>query len=97
MILNTYNKNDITSTSLAACLATIGASDALLLLEDGVYAALPSAGLLTRMPEGVRLYVLQEDLAARGISDRICPDFNRIDYREFVALTLQYSKLVNWN
>jgi tRNA 2-thiouridine synthesizing protein B len=97
MILNTFNKNDIRSTSLLCCLATIAANDALLLFADGVYAALPQSGLLQAVPAGVTLYVLQEDLAARGISDKIGPDFNRIDYMEFVALTLQFSKTVNWN
>jgi tRNA 2-thiouridine synthesizing protein B len=97
MILNTFNKNDIRSTSLLCCLATMSAGDALLLLEDGVYAALAHTGLLSAIPAGVTLYVLQEDLAARGISDKIYSDFIRVDYREFVALTLQCSKTVNWN
>ena len=97
MILNTINKSDISSTSLLACLATMANEDALLLLEDGVYAAQSASVLPSMIPAGVTLHVLQEDLAARGISDRISPDFIRVDYREFVSLALQCDKIVSWN
>lgn len=95
MILHTLNKASLKVLSYD-CLSLLSPGDSLLLLEDGVYAALPDAPPLT-LPEGVRLYVLAEDLAARGISDRIPPAFTRVDYAGFVALCLAHVKVINWS
>lgn len=97
MILHTLNKFADHSTALHSCIATIASADALLLLEDGVYALLSAESLKASLPVGVRLYVLGEDMDARGLSERNDPHFKRINYADFVELTLLCSKVINWN
>lgn len=97
MILHTFNKSPSHSPDLLqSCLLALLPGDSLLLIEDGVYAAL-GAIAPPQLPANVRLYLLSEDLAARGISARIPPEFSRVDYQGFVSLCLQHAKVVNWN
>jgi tRNA 2-thiouridine synthesizing protein B len=97
MTLHTFNKSPAQGAAmLAQCLLALAPGDSLLFIEDAVYAAL-AGGLPDTLPQDVRLYVLSEDLAARGISARIRPEFSRVDYQGFVALCLQHARVVNWN
>lgn len=94
MTLHTLNKTDQALWQI--CVASLSAGDALVLIEEAVYAvllAVPPAAL----PSGVSYHVLREDLALRGISDKIRADFFEISYHEFVALTVQHSRVVNWH
>jgi tRNA 2-thiouridine synthesizing protein B len=82
--------------ALNAALARRGQEDALLLLDEGVYAALAghpaTAGLA-----GARVYLLREDLAARRIGEgRLAAGPQPIDMKEFVALTAAHSPIVSW-
>ena len=95
-----YTCNKAEACTLAVLLPLLTADDALLLIEDGVYAALDTAHareLLALLPATVARHVLAEDLAARGISDRIQPVFSSVDYAGFVVLSLAHAKVVNWN
>lgn len=100
MTLHTWNKAESHSVTLTSCLATLGSGDVLLLLEDGVYAALDQDFLLhfaVCRRAGARLCALAEDLAARGISARISPVADVVGYTGFVALSLQHQQVVNWS
>lgn len=97
MILHTFNKSPSHSpTLLQTCLLALAPGDSLLFIEDGVYAAL-DARMRANIPPNVPLFLLSEDLAARGISARIAPEFSRVDYQGFVRLCLQHAKVINWN
>lgn len=98
MTLHTLNKQDKDLVQL--CVSALAPEDSLLLLEDGVYAALggTDSRLDTAMlPAGLKLYALMEDLVARGISEKIPDVFIRVTYRDFVSLSLTCNKVVNWN
>ena len=101
MTLHTYNKSlNAGEARLHNCLRMLSAGDSLLLLEDGVYLALQlQAGMKLRslIPDGVALYALAPDCAARGISVKIPADFSGIDYAGFVQLCLEHPRVVNWN
>jgi tRNA 2-thiouridine synthesizing protein B len=59
------------SRALEQCLARVGEGDAVLLLEDGVYAAAEGSvfgGILRAVMERVVVYVLAPDLEARGLA-----------------------------
>lgn len=95
MILHTVNKPDC----LARCLALIAPGDAVLLIEDGVYLAMVTAGNEARwstMPDSTTCYALADDLAARGISDRMLPCFESATWQQFVALATRYDKVISW-
>jgi tRNA 2-thiouridine synthesizing protein B len=91
--LHTVNKSPFTHGCLASCLRLVDADDEILLLEDGVYAALPN-----QMPDSAlpRVRVLAEDLAARGLLDRIEPRIERVDYAGFVRLTERHGRVLAW-
>jgi tRNA 2-thiouridine synthesizing protein B len=99
MTLHTWNKATSDAAPIVQCLEQLSADDALLLLEDGVYAAM-DADFLRRLERsldaGARLYCLAADLAARGISARISPRATVVGYKEFVALSLRHERVVNW-
>ena len=99
MTLHTLNKPFASSANSTVWLAQLQASDALLLLEDGVFCLLDEEfmrRIATCLKSGTRLCVLGDDLAARGISARIPAAANVIGYKEFVALTLHHERTVNW-
>jgi len=73
MILHTINKN---GNCLTRALGMIAKGDAILLLEDGVYAVMElpqNTTLWDSLPDSVSCYALADDLAARGISDKMPP------------------------
>lgn len=81
------------SHTLTQCLARCGAGDAVLLMEDAVYAVrVPFA-----IPDGVSLYALQPDLAARGLTAPLPDGITSIDYRGFVALTTRHQPIQSWS
>jgi sulfur relay protein TusB/DsrH len=78
---------------LERCLGRATADSSLLLIEDGIYAALAPNGI----PAGA-LYVLAEDLAARNLSpDDLAPGITAIDMKGFVALTVAHSPIATWS
>jgi len=98
--LHIWNKADAHAEALTLCLATLAPGDALLLVEDAVYLS-GEAGIATLRaamahPEGITLHALAPDLAARGISARISPLVNVVEYPDFVALSLQHARVVSW-
>ena len=99
MALHTLNKSPQHRALLDACLNAINAGDALLLLQDGVYAALrtdQNTRLFADSVSGVTLFALQEDLLARGLTGHLMPNFTTIDYAGFVELACLHSKTVSW-
>ena len=64
--LHTVNKSPFEKTSLAACLGHVSAGAAVLLIEDGVYAALTRTrveGQVKGALDSVKVYALGPDLA----------------------------------
>lgn len=78
------------AAALDHCLALAGPEDAILLLENGVYAAV--AG---QAPDR-RLHALEVDVRARGLCDRIVGHVDVIDDAGFVALVAAHKPVVTW-
>lgn len=99
-VLHIVNKSPYAGDTLASCLARMGDGAALLLIEDGVYAALAHGGVAERLAFASRrhtLYALGPDLAARGLADRPLLDGLRIiDYPDFVRLVAEHSATQSW-
>ncbi|TYL42706.1 MULTISPECIES: sulfurtransferase complex subunit TusB [Dickeya] len=84
-------------TDLDALLRNIGEGDVILLLQDGVIAALSGVSVNERiLTSGVPVYALQEDVAARGLSGQISTTVVLIDYTQFVQLTALHSRQLAW-
>lgn len=97
MTLHTINKTPAESSALKDCLASLSDGDALLLIENGAYAAMPGYAIhFARLPGSIKCYVLLADAQARGLQQDLNPDFQGIDYDDFVALSCQHKKVVSW-
>ena len=77
-------------SALAACLCVVGADDAILLLENGVYAATASAA--PQRP----LHALEPDVRARGLSERLASQVTAISDAQFVTLVENHQPVVTW-
>lgn len=78
-------------------LRMLKAGDELLLLQDGVLAALEGSRALTSLLAApVTLYVLQDDVDARGLAAQISASLTSVSYTEFVALTVKHSQQMTW-
>ncbi len=99
-MLHIVNSSPAQTSALDGCLLRIRSDSALLLIENGVYAAIDNnknSNLWKSLPDDVDLFVLESDLEARGvepkeISDRFC----LIDYAGFVDLVERYPSVQSW-
>lgn len=95
MILHTLNASP-SSRAFADCLRVITAGDALLLLGEGVYAALAHSRACERLLAcGAQLYVLRADASAAGVLARLGA-VKAVDMAGFVALSERFSRQLAW-
>ncbi len=79
-------------TDFAALLRLLSEGDELLLLQDGVTAAVDGNRYLESLRNApIKVYALNEDLIARGLTGQISNDIIPIDYTDFVRLTVKHS------
>ncbi len=99
-ILHTVNKSPFEKNSLDSCLSLAKEGSAVLLIEDGIFAALKGAAKESQMKEAsqkMKLYVLGPDLKARGMNeDRVIEGIEIVDYPGFVDLAASYDKVNAW-
>lgn len=98
--LHTINKSPYSNSSLASCIKICSKSDAILLLEDGVFGALTSAPeseqLQQLMHDGTRVFAISADVKARGLTDKLLSSIELIDYNSFVQLTIEHRCVQSW-
>ena len=99
-MLHTVNKSPLDRNTLARCLRLAKPGSAILLIEDGVYAALAdasSADMVKNATQNFNIFVLEPDLMARGIKDKPLIDgVNAIDYGGFVDLSVEHDTVQSW-
>lgn len=97
-ILHIVNKPRLEHNALDSCLRILGAGDALLLIENGVYNTLDTAENRQALGDsGIPVYVLAPDLRARGYAERdVLGHITGIDYGEFVELAVDYELSQSW-
>ena len=74
----------------ADCEPLLSPEDAVLLIEDGVYAAMPAP------PEGLQLQALEPDVRARGLLGRLPPSVGLASFDDFVRLVVGNDRVVSW-
>ena len=97
-MLHIVNKSPTDGNALDGALRLAG-SGALLLIEDGVYAATrgnPAEARVRSAMERVKVYVLAPDLEARGMADRLCEGVTAVDYGGFVDLVAEHPNCQSW-
>ena len=97
-MLHIINKSSLTNSALDNCLRVAQRGD-ILLIEDAVYAATTGNAFEGKIREAMgrfKIYVLQPDLEARGLADRIIADVTPVDYGGFVDLTAANKNCQSW-
>jgi tRNA 2-thiouridine synthesizing protein B len=77
----------------------VAQSGDILLIEDAVYAAASNSAFAAKLREAMgrfKIYVLQPDLEARGIADRLMEGVSPVDYGGFVDLTTSNKSCQSW-
>lgn len=99
-MLHIVNKSPFERMSLQACLERTVDGAAVLLTEDGVYAALQNtavADTVAKAAKTLKVFVLGPDLAARGMSEKPLIDgITVVDYGGFVDLTVEHGTTQSW-
>lgn len=68
-----------------------------LLLQDGVTVAIEGNRFLESLRDApITVYALKEDIDARGLGGQISDSVVRVDYTEFVRLTVKYANQMAW-
>ncbi len=98
--LHTVNKSPFEQRTLSACINVCQPGDAILLIEDGVYGALPASpeanALAVLLSRQVKIFALEADLQARGLSDRLSSHVTVVNYEEFVSLCVAHNTIQSW-
>ncbi len=97
-MLNIVNKSPLDRTALQACIdaATGGA---ILLIEDGVYAATRGNSFEAKLKAAqgtFKLFALGPDIEARGFGDRVMDGVTVVDYAGFVDLVAEHKNCQSW-
>lgn len=78
-------------------LASVKDNDTVLVIEDGTYAALSAnTSLFSGLPESCKLFALEPDVNARGLTDKLSTRFTLATDEQFVELSCKMNKVVSW-
>jgi tRNA 2-thiouridine synthesizing protein B len=99
-MLHTVNKSPFEKNSLDSALRLAKDGSALLLIEDGVYAAVKGTAAEGKVREAARrlkVFVLGPDLKARGLEEsKVIDGVSVVDYGGFVDLAAENDKVQAW-
>ena len=98
-MLHTVNKSPFEYKSLEACLKFAQQGSAVLLIEDGVYAAARDTAVSGRVQEALKsvaIYALKPDVEARGMQNRVMDGVRLVDYGGFVDLVAEHNAVQSW-
>ena len=98
-MLHIVNKSPLERSTLDNCLAAAQPGAAVLLIEDGVYAATrgnAAEAKLCAALANLEIYVLAPDLEARGMAQALTAGVKLVDYAGFVELVAQHKNCQSW-
>ena len=97
-MLHIVNKSPLANCTLESCLRVADGGE-ILLIEDAVYAATKGNVFekqITAAMGRCKVFVLQPDLDARGVGDRMISGVTAVDYGGFVDLTVNNKNCQSW-
>lgn len=98
-MLHIVNKSPFERDSLESCLRHAASGSTILLIEDGVYAALKGTSVADTVSKAMGEFsfrVLEPDLEARGVSDKVMDGVERADYGDFVDMVTSSDNVQSW-
>lgn len=96
-MLHTVNKSPFQNGSLDSCFRFTKEGDVVLLLEDGVFAAVAGTSVSAAVEKAMETHevcAISADIKARGLNN-LLPGVKVIDYGDFVDLVDQH-KVHSW-
>ena len=98
-MLHIVNKSPFQTSAFDSCLRLAQAGSALLLIEDGVYAATAGSAAEPRLRDAcarLQVYALRPDMDARGVAAKAAEGVTLIDYAGFVDLAVAHPTSQSW-
>jgi tRNA 2-thiouridine synthesizing protein B len=98
-MLHIVNKSPAQTTALASCLRLAQDGSALLLTEDAIYAVTAAGAVasgMTAAAKRLQVYVLQPDVAARGMAGKLIDGVREVGYDGFVDLVAEHRNNQSW-
>lgn len=98
-MLNTVNKSPFDNNTFETCLKFARPGSAVLLIEDGVYAAARDTAVSKRVQDALKsvaIYALKPDVEARGMQNRVMDGVRLVDYGGFVDLVAEHNAVQSW-
>jgi tRNA 2-thiouridine synthesizing protein B len=99
-MLHLINKSPFDRNALDSCLRLAKEGSSVLLIEDGVYAAMSKAvwaEAINKRMEELNFYVLGPDVSARGLSNSpLIKGITVVDYGGFVDLVAEHAVTQSW-
>ncbi|PHS78581.1 MAG: sulfurtransferase complex subunit TusB [Rhodospirillaceae bacterium] len=99
-MLHTVNKSPFDRNSLDSCLRLAKKGSAILLIEDGVIAAMSGTAESSKLEGALAdhsVFVLGPDLQARGLdASKLIEGISVVDYGGFVDLTVEHGTVQSW-
>lgn len=99
-MLHTVNKSPFERNALDSCLRFAQKDSTILLIEDGVYAALKGTAQTAKVEAALKaheIYALGPDLKARGLEEtRLIAGIKVVDYGGFVDLAVDKGTVNSW-
>ncbi len=98
-MLHIVNKSPFERNALDSCLRFGREGSAVLLIEDGVYAATRGNIAEPKIKAALgqmKIYALRPDLEARGMQDTVVDGIELVDYGGFVDLVTSHNTVQSW-
>ena len=98
-MLHIVNKSPFQTSTLSTCLRMAQPGNALLLTEDAIYAATAGSAAEASIRQAcatLKVYALQPDMDARGVTNKLIDGVTLIDYGGFEDLTVEHSTSHSW-
>ena len=98
-MLHTVNKSPFDHNTFETCLKFARQGSAVLLIEDGVYAAARDTAVSKQVQEALKsvsIYALKPDVEARGMQNRVMDGVRLVDYGGFVDLVAEHNAVQSW-
>ena len=98
-MLHIVNKSPFERNALDSCLRFGREGSAVLLIEDGVYAATRGNIAEPKIKAALgqmKIYALRPDLEARGMQDTVVDGIELVDYGGFVDLVTGHNTVQSW-
>ena len=98
-MLHTVNKSPFEKDSLNSCLRLSKDGSSIILIEDGIYAALEGTVISDSVKDAMKtkkVYALQDDINARGVQGKVMDGVELVDYTGFVNLVTEHDNVQSW-